>query len=204
MVVLEDDTGEPSEAEATGDTGSPTTTSPTTSTTGTTGTTGTVTVSSSATSPTEPVTTTVDPTGGGEPGFCLQTCESLADCVPPGSNPDDFACIDGFCEYIAAWMCDETNCPPEVGATCAEVEGLPTCVFSCSEGGNECDFIEGQCTGVTDEGLLYCEAVGCGGGIEEGEPCFFEGFGLLGTCIDGLCVCTDDAECTAEGYACNA
>lgn len=173
------------------------TTAPTTSATTVTTTSTTI---ATTTTTTDPMTTTVDPTGD-EPGYCGQVCETLEDCLYPGADPADFACTAGFCEYIATFTCDETTCPPDFAA-CAFVDGLEQCVISCPMG-DECDAFDFQCTGVSDEGIPYCESDPCAGAAV-GEPCFIEGFGQIGICDGQACVCTDDSQCTAEGFACNA
>jgi hypothetical protein len=199
LVVLDDEgSGDESAetAEGSDETASSATTSTTSSTTSATSSTATV---STTTSTTTPETTT-----DGEPGYCAQVCEAPAECVPGGSNPAEWDCIDGFCEYVGTLAgCDETTCPIAAGLACGTIDDVSLCVLACSAGGNECDVFDGECTGVTDEGIPYCELDACGG-AGEGEVCFFEGFGQLGICTDGACVCTEDGQCTADGFACKA
>ncbi len=155
--------------------------------------------------PTTTAPTTADGSssgGSGGGGFCSLTCESAADCAM-GGNEADWACTEGFCEYLAdPPPCDDTVCPAAAGAACADVGGLNICTFPCTEGGMECDAFMLECTGEDDAGNSICAAPPCGG-VAEGEACEIDGFGQIGTCTDGVCSCTDDAECTADGYACN-
>lgn len=193
MVILEE--GSESDDESAGDSEASSSTTAATSTTTT-----------ATTTPPDPTTvsttTPPDPTGR-EPGYCAQICSVVDDCVPPGTSLDGWACIDGFCEWNGQFPpCDETICPAELGGACASVEGIVQCVFLCTAGGRECDILGLECIGVTDEGLLHCLVPPCSGAAE-GEPCEIPGFGQYGVCTDGVCVCTDDAQCTAEGLACN-
>lgn len=144
---------------------------------------------------------TTDPTAGAG-GFCGLICEAAADCAM-GGNEADWACTDGFCEYIAdPPACDDTTCPAAAGAACADVDGVNICTFPCTDGGGECDAFMLECTGTDDAGNSICQGAPCGG-VAEGEACEIPMFGQLGTCTDGVCSCSDDAECTADGYACN-
>jgi hypothetical protein len=185
-----------SDDDTAGETAASTTTAATTST------------STSTSTTTPPDATTVgttsppDPTGGREPGYCAQTCQSAPDC---GFGSPDFVCIDGFCEYIGQIPpCRDDTCPPELGATCGMVDGVSSCLFPCATD-QACSELFGAafvCTGVADDGTLYCQPPPCNGAVE-GEPCDIPGFGQLGVCFDGLCVCTEDTQCTAMGFACN-
>lgn len=145
--------------------------------------------------------------GGGGAGFCGQTCEAVADCVPMGGAEADYACTDGFCEFVGEIpdppACDDTTCPAAIGGACADVNGVNQCTFPCTDGGTECDALMLECSGMDDAGNSICAAPPCGGAAE-GEPCEFPGgAGQYGTCTDGVCTCTDDAECTLDGFGCN-
>lgn len=145
--------------------------------------------------------------GGGGAGFCAQACEADPDCVPMGGVEADWACTDGFCEYVGEPFvpppCDDTNCPAAIGGACADVDGVNQCTYPCTDGGTECDTLMWACTGEDDAGNTICEPPACGGAAE-GAPCEFPGgAGQYGTCTDGVCSCSDDAECTLEGQACN-
>jgi hypothetical protein len=186
-----------SEAESAGETeNDASTTVETTTTTTATTTTATTTTATSTTT-----TTTADPTGD-EPGYCSPVCGVVADCVALGGVPEDWACTDGFCEYIGLIpACDPATCDDLMIGVCAEIDGLSTCTTPCT---NDTQCLAGftECTGVDDAGNSICEAIPCFG-TPEGEACFIEGFGQYGVCIDGLCSCTDDTQCTPDGYACN-
>jgi hypothetical protein len=154
----------------------------------------------------EPETTGVDSTtGGGGAGFCAQSCEAVADCVPMGGMEADYACTDGFCEYIGVFVCDDTTCPAAAGLACADVGGVNTCTIPCPNG-DECDLLMQECTGMDDDMNAICQAPPpppCGGAAE-GAPCDFGGADQYGVCMDGVCSCADDTECTAAGFACNS
>jgi hypothetical protein len=131
-------------------------------------------------------------------------CMAVADCVPMGGDPADWSCNAGFCEFVGMIPpCDPASCPAAAGLMCAFVDGVDQCVIPCTPVGNECDLFGFECTGVTDMGDTICTSPPCGGALE-GEPCFIQGFGQLGTCTDGLCTCTDDSECTAPDLTCTA
>jgi hypothetical protein len=177
-------------AVATSGTTPPSTTTPATSTTTPPATT------------TTPATTSVDPTGDG-PGYCTQACSSRLDCVPAGANPDDFACVDGFCEYVGTIPpCDPAACDDLMLGVCSEDDGVSVCTTLC-EDDSMCIPGFTECTGTDDAGNSICDPIPCWG-VAEGEPCEIEGFGQIGICIEGECACTDDSQCTAEGFGCNA
>jgi hypothetical protein len=193
-----------SEAESVGEPESETTSPTTVSTSSTTSppSTSTTTTATTTSATTVPDTTTVDPTGN-EPGFCAQACEIAADCVFQGGIPEDFACTDGFCEYIGEIpACEPATCDDLMIGVCSEVDGVSQCTTPCA---NDSQCLAGftTCTGVDDAGNSICEPIPCWG-TPEGEACFIEGFGQIGVCIDGLCACTDDSQCTADGFGCNA
>lgn len=146
---------------------------------------------------------TADSTGGGGAGFCAATCTDAAMCVPAMGDPADWACTDGFCEYIGEPFvpppCDDTNCPAAANLACADVGGVNQCTTPCIDDSMCAGFTE--CTGMDDNGNSICAAIPCLG-ANEGDPCEIGG-NQYGTCIDEVCVCTSDTECTATGFACN-
>jgi hypothetical protein len=145
-------------------------------------------------------------TGPGGAGFCATTCAAVADCVPPMGMESDYACTDGFCEYIGEPLpCDPALCDDlGVGLACADVDGVSQCTTPCSDD-SMCLAGVTECTGMDDAGNSICVAVPAEpcGGAAEGEPCNFGGADQYGVCTDGVCSCTDDAECTAAGQGCN-
>lgn len=195
MVILEE--GSESDDESAGETEMSSTTTATSSTTTAT------TVTTTPPDPTTISTTTPpDPTGGREPGYCGQTCAAVEECFPPGNDFDDFACIDGFCEYVGMIpACDPATCDDLMIGFCTEVDGVSQCATWCTDD-SACIAGFTACTGFDDAGNQICEAVPCFGALE-GEPCEISGFGQIGVCIEGVCACTDDAQCTAEGFGCN-
>ena len=139
--------------------------------------------------------------GGGGAGFCAQSCKAPADCLPGGVGDEaDWACNEGFCESTLppADPCDPTLCSEAAGFACVQVDGADACVLPCPNG-DECDQFMLECTGSDDASAAYCQAAPC----TEGDPCEIDGVGQYGTCTDGVCSCSDDAECTIAGQACN-
>jgi hypothetical protein len=153
---------------------------------------------------TDAPTTGVDSTttgGGGGGGFCGLTCEAPADCAM-GGNEADWACTDGFCEYIAEFPpCDPATCDDIMIGVCGTVDGNSVCTTPCDDD-SMCAAGFTECTGTDDDGNMICAAIPCGG-VAEGEACEIAGFGQIGVCTAGVCSCTDDTECTAPDYACN-
>lgn len=142
--------------------------------------------------------------GGGGAGFCGLTCKAPADCLPGGvGNEKDWECTDGFCASTLPPIdpCDPMFCPEAAGYMCLTVDGADACGLPCPNG-DECDALMQECTGMDDAGAAFCQAPPCGG-VAEGEACDIPMFGQIGTCTDGVCSCTADTECTAEGYGCN-
>lgn len=171
--------------------------------------TGTPTTGTSAATETSGTTTgmTTDATatgsssgGGGSGGFCALACKTPADCAN-GGNEADWACTDGFCEYLVKPpACDPATCDDVMVGVCAEVGGTSLCTTPCTDD-SMCVPGFTECTGVDDGGNSICVGIACGG-VAEGAPCEIQGFGQLGTCTDGVCVCSDNSECTAMGYSC--
>jgi hypothetical protein len=204
FVVL-DDTGDgSSEAEESAEVTSATTTASTVSTSSTVSTASTTaaTTASTTVSTSSTTATTTPVTTGNEPSYCGQTCRSLEDCSPPGSDPSDWACNDGFCEFVGPIpACEPQFCEDLMIGYCTEVDGVSVCATACND---DSACIPGftECTGVDDVGNSICVAIPCNG-VAEGEACFIEGFGQYGVCTDGLCTCTDDSQCAVDGWACN-
>ncbi len=143
-----------------------------------------------------------DSTGEPEgPGRCAQTCEDVAECVPANGLEIDYVCDEGFCDYVGIPpACDVFTCINSQGGVCADVGGFSVCTVPC-ENDNECAALMQVCTGIDDAGGKFCEPPPCDG-FDEGAPCEVAGVGQLGTCTDGVCACTNDAECSVLGHAC--
>jgi hypothetical protein len=163
------------------------------------------TTSSSTTAPTTSATTSTTSTTGDPtvdvPGVCALVCTVVEDCAQ-GGNPSDFACTNGFCEYTGVIpRCDPATCDDLLIGYCTELDGVSTCAMACSD---DSMCIQGftECTGQDDAGNPICAPIPCFG-MAEGEPCEIDGFGQLGVCTNGECSCTEDSECTAEGFGCN-
>jgi hypothetical protein len=196
--VILDDSGSDDESSETDEVSEETTTPPTTTST-TSSTTSATTSTTTATTAT--TTTTGDPTGD-VPGFCAQACAIVEDCLYEGANPSDFACVDGFCEYVGEIPpCDPASCDDIMIGSCTEIDGVSVCATPCADD-SACLPGFTECTGHDDAGNSICEAIPCFGTLE-GEPCEIQGFGQIGVCTNGQCSCTDDSECTAEGFGCN-
>jgi hypothetical protein len=158
--------------------------------------------------------TTADTTAGGSEGEgssggrgggtgCALTCTTPEDCVPPtGGDPSDYACEGGYCTFVGeSPACDPTMCDDLGIGVCADVDGASRCTTPCRSNAECIPDTVLQCTGQDDDGNMICEAIPCLGAAE-GEPCETP-IGAFGTCTEGLCTCSSDAECTAEGYGCN-
>lgn len=196
FVILADDVASDESSEA-----SDTTAGSTTVTTATTSTT-TATTANTTTSTTTPPTMDATTDAPREPSYCAQACDSTEDCEAGGIDPADYPCIDGFCEFIGELpACDPATCDDLLIGVCTEVDGISQCATPCTDD-SACLAGFTACTGTDDAGNTICELIPCYG-MAEGEPCEFEGFGQLGVCIDGECQCTDDSQCTADGYGCN-
>jgi hypothetical protein len=194
FVILADDVA----SDASTETSDTTATSTSSTTAATSTTTSTVTITSATTPPSMDATTD-EPR---EPSYCAQACESTADCAAGGIDPADYPCIDGFCEFIGEVpACDPATCDDLLIGVCTEVEGISQCATPCTDD-SMCLAGFTECTGTDDAGNSICELIPCYG-MAEGQPCEFEGFGQLGLCIDGECQCTEDSQCTADGYGCN-
>ena len=197
IVVLDDEGSGDASDEASEGTGEP----PSSTTTAASTTSAASSTTSASTTTATTATTATTSTTGDEPSYCGQACVSVADCAQ-GGDPDDFACIDGFCEYVGEIPpCDPGNCDDLMIGFCTEIDGVSVCAMGCSD---DSACIPGftECTGHDDAGNSVCMPIPCFGAVE-GEPCEIEGVGQLGVCTDGVCACTDDSQCTLEGYACD-
>lgn len=169
--------------------------------TSTGGSSGTTTAGTTAATSTTTTTTATTTTTGREPGFCAYSCLEVEDCTFGGPTVD-WSCTDGFCEYVGVIPeCDPATCDAIGIGSCTTVDGSSLCVTWCIDD-SQCLPGFTECVGIDDAGNPYCAAIPCLG-AGEGEACIIDGFGQLGVCIDGLCTCTDDSQCTGEGYACN-
>ncbi|WP_266222025.1 hypothetical protein [Paraliomyxa miuraensis] len=84
---------------------------------------------------------------------------------------------------------------------CTFVDGFSVCATPCVDD-MACIVGFTECAGVDDLGNSICSALPCYGAVE-GQPCEIAGFGQIGVCTDGECVCTDDSQCTAMGFGCD-
>jgi hypothetical protein len=141
--------------------------------------------------------------GGGGAGSCAETCKAPTDCAAGTGTKETYACTDGFCEFIGDPIdpCDPAVCPEAAGYICATIDGNDVCGLACPNG-DECDVAMQECV-MDDKATAVCQFPDCFG-AGEGEPCELTGVGQIGTCSGGVCGCTDDAECTIAGQACQA
>lgn len=138
---------------------------------------------------------------GPEYGYCAQPCGAAADCCPPDPNnedmcpsasyPDNPECQNGAClPAQCATTADCTAFNPK--HDCLPVGGFNSCKFPCD--GNEDCVLPLQCVGTDDNGNGFCLAPG-GTGCSDDASC--NGFGK---CVDTVCVCDVDTDCTFPGY----
>ncbi len=148
---------------------------------------------------------TGDTTGGGGGMFCAPACEVPEDCcaegVPCGDPPySNFECNEGLCELIGC--IEDGDCTIIAGTTCHQVNEFGQCVPLCTVETEAKDCLTDQgetCTGMTDDGDLYCivepdPVPPC----EDDKACF--GFGVCNL-DSGVCECADETQCP-DGYAC--
>jgi len=138
--------------------------------------------------------------GGSAPyGYCAPPCTTPAECCPantPGcpSNqyPNNYTCKDGSCRSP---QCATTSDCTAEGPTkdCFMVDGEKSCKFACSTD-TDCNAPQ-TCIGVDDNGKKYCRATGAG--CPDDAFCMNLG---IGKCINKVCLCEADADCTKTGF----
>ncbi len=131
-------------------------------------------------------------------GYCTPPCSTPADCCPPdtpscpGDNfPDNYTCKNGGCrspECSSTADCTALN--PKLD--CLVLSGTHDCAFPCIADG-DC-MMPLKCVGADDNGTKFCLATG-GSGCSDDSSC--QG---LGKCINKVCVCASDMDCTKSGY----
>jgi hypothetical protein len=190
--------GETSTSSTTGEGGATSTGG--TSTTGTGGAGGDSTTSTaSATTGAGSSTSTASSTGTGmaAPGYCTKPCGTVIDCCPAGavncpSNmyPNNYACDKSACK---APQCATTADCSALDPTqdCLALSGFNSCSSTCVNDG-DCS-APATCSGVDDNGKKYC--LSSGGGCVDDASC--SGFGK---CVNKVCVCQKDADCTKPGF----
>lgn len=160
---------------------------------GTTGGTGGVTGGSGGATGGTGGTTTSGPTYG----YCTKPCGTVTDCCPPGSvdcpsnmYPNNWECAQGAClSPQCATNADCTAVDPDQG--CFLLGDFSSCLAACVNDGDCTAPL--TCSGVDDNGAKYCKATG--GGCTDDASC-----GGFGKCVDKVCVCAADADCTFQGY----
>jgi hypothetical protein len=174
----------------------------TTSTSATTGTGGaTTTTSTSATTGTGGATTSSTGAGGDAGpahGKCTKPCALPADCCPagdpacPGPNyPYNYECKGGACYNPQCSITDDCTAQ-NPKQDCYSLDGFKTCLFACVTDG-DCN-APLTCAGKDDNGKSYCIFTG-GTGCTDDASCVG-----LGKCIDKVCVCDVDADCTHQTF----
>jgi len=219
------DTGTDGTVSTTATTTASTTDSTTASTTASTTDSTTVSTTDMDTGTTDADTTAGDTTTGGDGGmFCLQACAAAEDCcfdgIECGTYPNAWECNDMICEPLGCTSDDD--CALVEGTTCHDVDGFAMCVPTCTveTEAEDCLVKLGEaCTGMTDDGMLYCqfdasceEDVDCDPqgttgfvclddntcGCDGDDDCANTG----GTCVEGTCQCSGDS--CPEGFSCVA
>ena len=137
-------------------------------------------------------------TGGStaEPGYCTKACDTPADCCAPGTPgcpsdqyPNNHQCVNGACHPPEC--ADTQDCATNPNLDCFALSGFNSCGFKCDVDADCAAPL--TCTGSDDNGKTFC--LFAGDGCTNDASC--NGFG---SCVDKLCVCTSDAECTAAGF----
>jgi hypothetical protein len=145
-------------------------------------------------------TSTASSTGTGmtASGYCTKPCGTVLECCPAGS----MGCPSNM--YPNNYKCDKNACrAPQCATTadcamqdptqdCLALSGFNTCGNTCSSDG-QCT-APATCSGVDDNGKKYCLSSG-GGGCADDVAC-----GGFGKCVNKVCVCQKDADCTKPGF----
>lgn len=130
-------------------------------------------------------------------GYCTKPCGTVTDCCPAGSPdcpsnmyPNNWECSMGAClSPQCASSADCTAIDPDQG--CFTISGFSSCLVACSTDGDCTAPL--TCAGVDDNGAKYCKAPSSGCTID--ADC--AGFGK---CVNKVCICEADADCTFQGY----
>lgn len=136
-------------------------------------------------------------TGGPVYGYCTRPCGTLIDCCPPGSPaacpgnmyPYNYQCNSGICY---APECSSTADCTKIGPDldCFNLSDFHACGEGCLLDG-DCGAAQ-TCTGVDDDGKKYCELPS--GGCTDDVAC-----SGLGKCVNKVCVCENNADCSKPG-----
>lgn len=169
------------------------------------GTTGSTTTQSSGDGPTTSSSTGMSSSGSGGMkayGYCSKPCASASDCCPSGASgcpgaqyPNNYTCVSGACVNPACSL------GPAGKAECAAINpkydcfangGVRDCAFACTTDG-DCTAPQ-TCVGQDDSGKKFCLAKG--GGCTEAMCVNLK----IGHCIEGVCSCSQDGDCTKPGF----
>jgi hypothetical protein len=130
-------------------------------------------------------------------GYCTKPCGTVLECCPAGS----MGCPSNM--YPNNYKCDKNACrAPQCATTadcamqdptqdCLALSGFNTCGTTCASDG-QCT-APATCSGVDDNGKKYC--LSSGGGCVSDAAC-----GGFGKCVNKVCVCQKDADCTKTGF----
>jgi hypothetical protein len=136
-------------------------------------------------------------TGMAAIGYCTKPCGTVLECCPAGS----MGCPSNM--YPNNYKCDKNACKsPQCATTadcamqdptqdCLALSGFNACVNPCATDG-DCT-APSTCSGVDDNNKKYC--LSSGGGCANDAAC-----GGFGICLNKVCVCQKDADCTKSGF----
>ncbi|MBK8996242.1 MAG: hypothetical protein IPM35_10920 [Myxococcales bacterium] len=130
-------------------------------------------------------------------GYCTRPCGTVNDCCPAGSTdcpsnqyPNNYKCVAGGCrspECSTTTDCSSTN--PKLD--CFSLSGFHSCALTCSAD-TDCTSPL-TCSGLDDNNKKFCLAKGSG--CSDDASC--NGYGK---CVEKVCVCYADADCTKAGF----
>jgi len=153
--------------------------------------------SSSGVTTSSGTTSSSSSTGGPAHGACSKPCGAAADCCPPNtptcpgpSYPDNYTCPNGAC--LSPQCASTADCAAQnPKLDCFSLGGFPSCAIACAVD-TDCT-APLTCIGKDDNAKKYCLSMGSG--CTDDASCL--GFGK---CLDKVCVCDVDADCTKAGF----
>lgn len=132
-------------------------------------------------------------------GHCAKPCTMAADCCPVGepncpSNqyPENYTCVKGACvdpQCMSTIDCTSQNAKLD----CFTIAGVSDCAFACMTDADCTAPL--TCIGKDDNGKKYCLSKGAGC-----TDAMCQNLGL-GKCVNGVCSCEKDMDCTKPGFS---